>query len=75
MATPGLGFKIGFFPHFTNGYLGVELESFGNNNSIRFPIESSMGKAKGDSSLITYQNDGQYNLFDIQVLCSDLTPA
>ena len=31
---PGLVFKIGLFPHFAGGYLGIELESFGNNNSI-----------------------------------------
>jgi opacity protein-like surface antigen len=53
---PGLGFKVGLFPHFAGGYLGLELESFGNNNSIRFPIVSSMGTTKGDSSLITYQS-------------------
>ncbi|MDR4461653.1 MAG: porin family protein [Nitrospirales bacterium] len=52
---PGLGFKAGFFPHFACGYLGLELESFGNNNSIRFPIGSNLGTTKGDSSLITYQ--------------------
>lgn len=53
---PGLGFKVGLFPHFASGYLGLELESFGNNNSIRFPIVSSLGTTKGASSLITYQS-------------------
>ena len=53
---PGLGFKIGLFPHFAVGYLGIELESFGNNNSIRFPIISGLETTKGDSSLITYQS-------------------
>ncbi|MDH4192567.1 MAG: outer membrane beta-barrel protein [Nitrospirota bacterium] len=53
---PGLGFKIGLFPHFASGYLGIELESFGNNNSIRFPIVSGLETTKGNSSLITYQS-------------------
>lgn len=53
---PGLGFKVGLFPHFASGYLGLELETFGNNNSIRFPLVSSLGTTKGDSSLITYQS-------------------
>jgi opacity protein-like surface antigen len=53
---PGLGFKIGLFPHFAGGYLGIELESFGNNNSIHFPIVSSLETTNGDSSLITYQS-------------------
>ncbi|MDT3776899.1 outer membrane beta-barrel protein [Nitrospira sp. MA-1] len=53
---PGLGFKVGFFPHFASGFLGLELESFGNNNSIRFPIDSSLRPTKGNSSLITYQS-------------------
>ncbi|MDH5564233.1 MAG: porin family protein [Nitrospirota bacterium] len=55
---PGLGFKIGLFPHFAGGYLGIELESFGNNNSIRFPIVSDLETTKGESSLITYQSMG-----------------
>ena len=53
---PGLGFKVGLFPHIAGGYLGLELESFGNNNSIRFPIVNSFGMTKGDSSLITHQS-------------------
>ena len=53
---PGLGFKIGFFPNFAGGYLGIELESFGNNNSIHFPIVSSLETTKGESSLIAYQS-------------------
>ncbi|GJL59031.1 MAG: hypothetical protein NPIRA03_18880 [Nitrospirales bacterium] len=53
---PGLGFKVGLFPHFTSGYFGLELESFGNNNSIRFPIGNGPGATKGDSSLITHQS-------------------
>ncbi|HNP97309.1 MAG TPA: hypothetical protein PKJ63_16825, partial [Cyclobacteriaceae bacterium] len=32
---PGLGVKIGLFPSLLHGYLGVELESFGQNNSLR----------------------------------------
>jgi len=52
---PGLGFKVGLFPHFASGYLGIELESFGNNNSIRFPIVSGLETTKGSSSLIIYQ--------------------
>lgn len=53
---PGLGFKVGLFPDFSGGYVGLELESFGNNNSIRFPIEGSLEKGKGKSSLISYQS-------------------
>ncbi len=53
---PGLGFKIGLFPHFAHGYVGIELESFGNNNSIRFPIVGSIEKANGNTNLITYQS-------------------
>jgi opacity protein-like surface antigen len=53
---PGLGFKVGLFPHFAGGYLGLELESFGNNNSMRFPIVTSLGTTKGESSLITHQS-------------------
>lgn len=53
---PGLGFKIGLFPDFAGRYLGIELESFGNNNSIRFPIVGSLEMTKGESSLITYQS-------------------
>lgn len=53
---PGLGFKVGLFPHIAGGYLGLELESFGNANSIRFPIVNNLGTTKGDSSLITLQS-------------------
>ena len=54
---PGLGVKIGLFPSFFHGYLGMELESFGQNNSLRFPIEESgMAAAKGKSGLITYSS-------------------
>jgi opacity protein-like surface antigen len=55
---PGLGFKIGLFPNFSGRYLGIELESFGNNNTIRFPIGSGLERTKGESSLITYQSMG-----------------
>lgn len=54
---PGLGVKIGLFPSFFHGYVGVELESFGNNNSLSFPIvQSGMATAKGKSSLVTYSS-------------------
>ena len=52
---PGLGLKIGLFPSFFHGYLGAELETFGQNNSLRFPIVGSgMSTTKGKSSLIMY---------------------
>ena len=52
---PGLGLKIGLFPSFFQGYLGAELETFGHNNSLRFPvIGSGMSPTKGESSLIMY---------------------
>ncbi|WP_447963747.1 outer membrane protein [Nitrospira sp. Ecomares 2.1] len=54
---PGLGVKIGLFPSLFHGYLGVELESFGQNNSLRFPVgESGVGTGKGKSGLITYSS-------------------
>ena len=54
---PGLGFKIGLFPHFAGGYLGIELESFGQNNSLRFPVEENgIATGKGKSGLITYSS-------------------
>ncbi|MEO8327939.1 MAG: outer membrane beta-barrel protein [Nitrospirota bacterium] len=54
---PGLGLKIGLFPSFFNGYLGVELESFGQNNSLNFPIEENgAATGKGKSGLITYSS-------------------
>lgn len=54
---PGLGFKIGLFPSFFHGYVGMELESFGNNNSVRFSlIENGMPTTKGKTSLVTYNS-------------------
>ncbi|MCA9470324.1 MAG: hypothetical protein KC643_33425 [Nitrospira sp.] len=51
----GLGFKIGLFPTFLNGYLGMELESFGHDNSLTFSVlENGIVKGKGESGLITY---------------------
>ncbi len=54
---PGLGLKIGLFPSFFHGYLGVELESFGQNNSLSFPVEENgVARGKGKSDLITYSS-------------------
>lgn len=54
---PGLGFKIGLFPSFFHGYLGVELESFGQHNSLSFPVEENgVATGKGESGLITYSS-------------------
>lgn len=54
---PGLGVKVGLFPAFFNGYLGVELESFGHNNSLRFTIEENGAETgKGKSGLVTYSS-------------------
>lgn len=54
---PGFGVKIGLFPSFFHGYFGVELESFGQNNSLSFPVEeNSMATGKGKSGLITYSS-------------------
>lgn len=54
---PGLGIKVGLFPSFFNGYLGMELETFGNNNSLNFPVVvGDTAKTKGKSSLITYHS-------------------
>jgi opacity protein-like surface antigen len=54
---PGLGFKIGLFPSFFYGYVGLELESFGNNNSVRFSVtENGMSTTKGKTSLVTYSS-------------------
>ena len=53
---PGVGFKIGLFPHVGHGYVGIELESFGNNNSMSFPIIGNIEKPKGESNLITYHS-------------------
>ncbi len=54
---PGLGVKIGLFPSFFNGYLGVELESFGQNNSLGFQIEENgTATGKGKSGLVTYSS-------------------
>ena len=55
---PGLGFKVGLFPNFWHGYVGIELESFGNNNSMSFPIVGNRETSKGDSRLITYHSMG-----------------
>lgn len=53
----GLGVKVGLFPSFFNGYLGVELESFGQNNSLNFPIEENgAATGKGKSGLVTYSS-------------------
>jgi opacity protein-like surface antigen len=53
---PGLGLKVGLFPHFGQGYVGIELESFGNNNSMSFPIVGNRETQKGKSSFITNQS-------------------
>ncbi len=54
---PGLGVKVGLFPSSFKGYLGVELESFGQNNSLRFPIEENGAETgKGKSGLVTYSS-------------------
>ncbi|MBA3967039.1 MAG: outer membrane beta-barrel protein [Nitrospirales bacterium] len=54
---PGLGLKIGLFPSLFSGYLGLELESFGQNNSLNFPIEENgAATGKGKSGLITYSS-------------------
>ncbi len=53
---PGLGLKIGFFPHVIHGYGGIELEWFGNKNSISFPVVRGSKTVKGNSRLITYQS-------------------
>ncbi|MGD9852744.1 MAG: outer membrane beta-barrel protein [Nitrospirales bacterium] len=54
---PGLGLKVGFFPYLFRGYLGVELEAFGQNNSMSFPVGGSgMSTTKGESSLIAYSS-------------------
>lgn len=54
---PGFGVKIGIFPSFFHGYLGLELESFGQNNSLNFPVEeNSTVTGKGKSGLITYSS-------------------
>lgn len=52
---PGLGLKIGLFPSFFGGYLGAELETFGQNNSISFPVGGmGMSTRKGESGLVIY---------------------
>ena len=52
---PGFGLKIGLFPSFFHGYLGMELESFGNNNSLTFEMrENGIPMGKGKSDLVTY---------------------
>lgn len=57
----GLGFKIGLFPDFFHGYLGMELESFGHNNSLSFSVvENGRATTQGQSSLIT--NSSMVNL-------------
>jgi opacity protein-like surface antigen len=54
---PGLGVKVGLFPSFFKGYFGVELETFGQNNSLRFPIEENGAETgKGKSGLVTYSS-------------------
>ena len=54
---PGLGVKIGLFPSFFHGYVGMELESFGQNNSLRFPVVGNgIATTKGKSGLITYSS-------------------
>ena len=51
----GFGLKIGLFPSFFHGYLGMELESFGNNNSLHFEVrEKGIPTGKGKSNLVTY---------------------
>lgn len=56
-SDPGLGVKIGLFPSFFHGYLGMELESFGHHNSLSFPVaEGGMATTKGKSSLVTYSS-------------------
>ncbi|MGE0472949.1 MAG: outer membrane protein [Nitrospirales bacterium] len=47
--------KIGLFPSFFRGYLGAELESFGQNNSLSFPVDGSgISTAKGESNFVAY---------------------
>lgn len=54
---PGLGLKIGLFPSFLCGYLGMELESFGQNNSMSFQeVGNGMFPIKGESRLVTYSS-------------------
>ena len=53
----GLGFKIGLFPSFLHGYLGIELEPFGHHNSLSFPKgQSGTSMRQGQASLITYNS-------------------
>lgn len=53
--STGLGIKIGLFPAKFNGYLGMELESFGQNNSLSFLLaDSGNSISKARSNLVTY---------------------
>jgi opacity protein-like surface antigen len=54
---PGLGVKIGLFPSFFHGYVGMELESFGQYNSLRFSVVGNgIATTKGKSGLVTYSS-------------------
>jgi opacity protein-like surface antigen len=54
---PGVGVKVGLFPSLFNGYFGIELESFGQNNYLSFRIEeNSRATRKGKSGLVTYSS-------------------
>lgn len=53
--SAGLGIKIGLFPAKFNGYLGMELESFGQDNSLSFLFaDSGNSTSKARSNLVTY---------------------